>query len=89
VAEDAAIVKVPPTGSHHVAEYQQPQRHQPHSRGHAHHGHGDMESLLETPDLEAEIDSEADEAETKIGRKRQIIGILVRSNPLTLLPHDR
>jgi zinc transporter 1/2/3 len=37
-----------------------------------------MESLLETPDLGAETDSEADEAELKIGRKRQIIGILVR-----------
>jgi len=89
VAEDAATAKVSPTGSHHVAEYQQPQRYQPHSHGHAHHGHGDMESLLETPDLEAETDSEADEAEIKIGRKRQIIGILVRFNPLTFLPHDR
>jgi hypothetical protein len=48
-----------------------------------------MESLLETPELEAETDSEADEAEMKIGRKRQIIGILVRFNPLTLLPNDR
>jgi hypothetical protein len=37
-----------------------------------------MESLLDTPDLDAETDSEADEAELKIGRKRQIIGILVR-----------
>jgi hypothetical protein len=45
-----------------------------------------MESLLETPELEAETDSEADDPEIKIGRKRQIIGILVRFNPLILLP---
>lgn len=44
-----------------------------------------MESLLETPDLEAETDSEDDEAEIKIGRKRQIIGILVRFNPFNFL----
>jgi zinc transporter 1/2/3 len=37
-----------------------------------------MESLLETPDLDVETDSQVDEAELKIGRKRQIIGILVR-----------
>jgi hypothetical protein len=40
-----------------------------------------MESLLETPDLDVETDTEADEAELKIGRKRQIIGILVRFTP--------
>lgn len=71
VAEDAAIAKVPPARDHHVAEYQS------HSHGHSHHGHGDMESLLETPELDAETESEDDEAELKIGRKRQIIGILV------------
>jgi hypothetical protein len=87
VAEDAA--KVPPARDHHVAGYQQPRRYLSHSHGHSHHGHGDMESLPETPELEAETDSEADEAEIKIGRKRQIIGILVRFNPLTLLPNDR
>jgi hypothetical protein len=65
-----------------VAEYQQPQRYLSHSHGHFHHGHGDMESLLESPELEAETDSEAGEAEIKIGRKRQIIGILVRYNRL-------
>lgn len=89
MAEDAAVGKVPPARDDHVAEYQQPGRYQSHSHGHSHHGHGDMESLLETPELEAETDSEADEAEMKIGRKRQIIGILVRFNPLTLLPNDR
>jgi hypothetical protein len=89
VAEDAAIAKVPPARDHHVAEHQQPRRYLSHAHGHSHHGHGDMESLLDTPELEAETDSEADEAELKIGRKRQIIGILVRSNPLTLLPNDR
>jgi hypothetical protein len=89
VAEDAEIAKVPPARDDHVAEYQQPRRYQSHSHRHSHHGHGDMESLLETPELEAESDSEADEAEIKIGRKRQIIGILVRFNSLILLPNDR
>jgi hypothetical protein len=84
VAEEAAVAKVPPSGDHHVAEYQQPRRYSSHSHGHSHHAHGDMESLLETPDLEAETDSEADEAEIKIGRKRQIIGILVRFNAFSL-----
>lgn len=83
VPEDAEISKVPPERNHHVAEYQQqPRRYMSHSHGHSHH---DMESLLETPDLEAETDSD-DEAELKIGRKRQIIGILVRLNASNLLP---
>ena len=89
VAEDAMVGKVPPARDHHVAEYQQPQRCQSHSHGHSHHSHGDMESLLETPDLEAETDSEADGAEIKIGRKRQIIGILVSFNAFILPHHDR
>jgi hypothetical protein len=89
VTEDDAIAKVPPARDHHVAEHQQPRRYLSHSHGHSHHGHGDMESLLETPELEAETDSEADEAEINIGRRRQIIGILVRFNPLFLLPDDR
>jgi hypothetical protein len=78
VAQDAAIAKEPSARDHHVAEHQQPRRYLSHSHGHTHHSHGDMESLLETPELEAETDSEADEAGLKIGRKRQIIGILVR-----------
>jgi hypothetical protein len=75
VEEDAATAKVAPARDHHVAESR---RYQSDSYGHPHHGHVDMESLLDTPDLDAETDSEADEAELKIGRKRQIIGILVR-----------
>jgi len=89
VAEDAAIGKVPPARDHHVAEHQQPRRYLSHSHGHSHHGHGDAESLLETPDLEAETDSEADEAEIKIGRKRQIIGILVCFNAFSLFHRGR
>ncbi len=89
VAEDAVTAKVPPARDHHVAEYRQPRRYQSHSHGHSHHGHGDMESLLETPELDTETDSDTDEAEIKIGRKRQIIGILVRSTPFTLHHHGR
>jgi len=85
VAEEAAIGKVPPARDHHVAEYHQPRRYPSHSHGHSHHAHGDMESLLETPDSDAETDSDVDEAEIKIGRKRQIIGILVRFNAFSLL----
>jgi hypothetical protein len=81
-AEDSATAKVPPERDHHVAEYQQPRRYLSHSHGHSHH---DMESLFETPDLEAETDSEDDEAEIKIGRKRQIIGILVRFSAFRFL----
>ena len=76
--EDPATAKASPERDHHVADYQQPRRYQPHSHGHSHHGHGDMESLVDTPDLDAETDSEADDVEHKIGRRRQIIGILVR-----------
>ena len=87
VAEEAVTAKVPSERDHqHVAEYQQPRRYLSHSHGHSHH---DMESLLETPDLEAETDSEDDEAEIKIGRKRQIIGILVRFNTFSLLHRDQ
>ena len=48
-----------------------------------------MESLFETPDLEAETDSEDDEAEIKIETKRQIIGILVRFNAFSHPHRDR
>jgi hypothetical protein len=86
VAEDTVAAKVPPEKDHHVVEYQQPRSCLSHSHGHSHH---DMESLFETPDLEAETDSEDDEAEIKIGRKRQIIGILVRFNAFSHPHRDR
>lgn len=87
--EDPATAKASPERDHHVADYQQPRRYQSHSHGHPHHGHGDMESLLDTPELDVETESEADDAELKIGRKRQIIGILVRFTFTRshLLPH--
>ena len=86
VEEDPATAKASPVRDHHVADYQQSRRYQSHSHGLPHHSHGDMESLLDTPDLDAETGSDADDAEIKIGRKRQIIGILVRFT-YTLLPH--
>jgi zinc transporter 1/2/3 len=50
-----------------------------HSHGHGHHGHGDLEALLEHADSDAGTDCTAEEedAEREIGRKRQIVGILV------------
>ena len=86
MAEDTVAAKVPPEKDHHVVEYQQPRSCLSHSHGHSHH---DVESLFETPDLEAETDSEDDEAEIKIGRKRQIIDILVRFNAFSHPHRDR
>ena len=66
-----------PTCHHHVADQWHAQRHQSHAHGHAHHG-GDVEYLLGEADLDGETESMVDDAELQIGRKRQIIGILVR-----------
>ena len=58
----------------------EPQLHYPVSHGHSHHGHGDLEALLERADLDTGTDCTAEEedADRTIGRKRQIVGILVR-----------
>jgi hypothetical protein len=60
----------------------EPQRYPVHSHSHGHHGHGhgDLEALLEHADSDAGTDCTAEEedAERAIGRKRQIVGILVR-----------
>jgi hypothetical protein len=60
----------------------EPQRYPVHSHSHGHHGHGhgDLEALLEPADSDAGTDCTAEEedAERAIGRKRQIVGILVR-----------
>ncbi|KAH8987155.1 Zinc/iron permease [Lactarius akahatsu] len=65
-------------GDHQVGEAQHYQVHS-HSHGHGHHGHGDLEGLLEGADSEADTDctAEEEEADRIIGRKRQIVGILV------------
>jgi hypothetical protein len=62
---------------HHVVDHWQSRHHQSHAQGHAHHN-GDVECLLEGSDSDAETDSTTDDVEPQIGRKRQIIGILVR-----------
>ncbi|KAI9451823.1 Zinc/iron permease [Lactarius psammicola] len=66
---------------HQVDEPQQSPIYQvhSHSHGHTHHGHGDLERLLESADSDAETDctAEEEEADRIIGRKRQIVGILV------------
>ncbi|KAI9439274.1 Zinc/iron permease [Lactarius indigo] len=61
-----------------VGEAQHYQVHS-HSHGHSHHGHGDLEGLLEGADSDADTDctAEEEEADRLIGRKRQIVGILV------------
>jgi|SRR5712671_717374 len=71
--EDAAANKIAQTRDYHAAEHRQSR----HRHSHSHHSHGDIETFLDDPDTDAETDSTADEAELKIGRKRQIIGILV------------
>ena len=80
--EDCASAK-----ASHVEDLQapEPQRYpaHSHSRSHSHghsHGHGDLEALLEHADSDAGTDCTAEEedAERAIGRKRQIVGILVR-----------
>jgi len=71
-----------PTSYHHVADHRQSRHRHSHALGHAQH-RGDIECLVDRSDSDAEIDSTADDAELKIGRKRQIIGILVR---LTVSP---
>ncbi|KAI0262107.1 Zinc/iron permease [Gloeopeniophorella convolvens] len=73
--ETGTNVKLAPT------EEQTEERHPPrrqHSHGHSHHhSHGDLDALLESSDSDMETDSTADEVELAIGRKRQIVGILV------------
>jgi len=71
--DDAATNKMIQARDHHAADHRQ-SRHHLHS---PHHSHGDIESSPGSSDTDAETDSTADEAELKIGRKRQIIGILV------------
>jgi hypothetical protein len=71
------------TRHHHVADQWHAQRHQSHAHGHVHHS-VDVECLLDEADSDGETDS-ADDVEPIIGRKRQIIGILVRHFP----SHDR
>lgn len=66
-----------PTRHQHVADHRQSRHLHSHALVHAHHS-GDIEGLVDRPDSDAEINSAADDAELKIGRKRQIIGILVR-----------
>jgi hypothetical protein len=71
--EECASVKVS-----QGEEAGEPQLHYPVSQGHSHHhGHGDLEALLERADSDAGTDCEED-AEQTIGRRRQIVGILVR-----------
>ena len=72
----------PPTSHHHVVDHRQSRHCRPHALGHAHHS-GDIEGLVDRSDTDAETGSTADDAELKIGRRRQIIGILVR---LTISP---
>ena len=80
--EDCASAK-----ASHVEDLQAPESQRypahSHSRSHSHghsHGHGDLEALLEHADSDAGTDCTAEEedAERAIGRKRQIVGILVR-----------
>jgi hypothetical protein len=74
--------EVAPISHHHVADQWHSQRHQSHAHGHVHHN-GDIESPLVREDSDADSDSTSDDAEPKIGRRRQIIGILVRHAPFT------
>ncbi|KAH9994332.1 ZIP zinc transporter-domain-containing protein [Russula compacta] len=74
VEEDAATAKPAPATDHHVAQHHRPSQHH---HSHSHH-HSDVECLLDSADSDGETDPTSDdEAELKIGRKRQIIGILV------------
>ncbi|KAN0135229.1 Zinc/iron permease [Lactarius tabidus] len=77
--EECASAKVS-----HVEDLQapEPQRYPVHSHSHGHghgHSHGDLEALLEHAGSDAGTDctAEEDDAERAIGRKRQIVGILV------------
>lgn len=78
--EENATIKSVPAGD---PERPPSQRHQVqsshHHHHHHHHTHGDLESLLDRPDSDAETDSESmtEDGEPMIGRKRQIVGILV------------
>jgi hypothetical protein len=60
-----------------VVDHRQSRHCHSHALGHAHHN-GDIEGLIDRSDSDAETGSTADDAELKIGRRRQIIGILVR-----------
>ncbi|KAI0248541.1 Zinc/iron permease [Lactifluus subvellereus] len=76
--EEDPTAKAAPVGDRQVAECQRSSRHRVHSHGSSHHhSHGDLESLFDRPDSDAETDSMAEGAELVIGRKRQIVGILV------------
>jgi hypothetical protein len=69
-----------PTSHHHVADQWHAQLHRSHALGHAYHDahhSGDIECPLGEAELDGETDSTTDDTELKIGRKRQIIGILV------------
>lgn len=75
-----------PICHHHVADQWHAQPHQSHAHGHAYHNahhSGDIECPLGGADSDGETDSMADDAQLKIGRKRQIIGILVRHFSIT------
>ncbi|KAH8980034.1 Zinc/iron permease [Lactarius hatsudake] len=65
--------------SSHVEDEAQHYQVHSHSHGHGHHGHGDLEGLLDGADSDANTDctAEEEEADRIIGRKRQIVGILV------------
>jgi hypothetical protein len=76
--EEDIIVKAVPVGDHQAAERSESRRPQVHSHEDSHHHvHGDLESLMDRPDSDAETDSTAEDDELVIGRKRQIVGILV------------
>ena len=78
--EGRASAKLSHVEDHQAGEPQQSLHVHSHSHGHGHHGHGDLEALLERADSDAGSDCTAEEedAEVTIGRKRQIVGILVR-----------
>lgn len=79
------VEEVSPITHRHVADHRQSRHRHSHALGHAHH-RGDIEGLVDRSDSDAETDSMADDAELKIGRRRQIVGILVRltvSPPIT------
>ncbi len=81
--EGCASAKTPHVEDHQAGEPQLslPYQVHSHSHGHGHHGHGDLEGLLEGADSDAGTDctAEEEEADRTIGRKRQIVGILVRT----------
>ena len=70
----------------HVADQWHTHPHQSHAHGPAHHNEHhsvDIECPLDGADSDGETDSTADDDQLNIGRKRQIIGILVRHFSIT------